>query len=544
MRIYVSSTSLDLAEYRRAVIRALQRSGHTPVCMEHHAPGDVVPKDESLREVATCDVYIGIFAWRYGFIPQGCEFSITEMEYREAQRLKTTKLIFLLRENVEWPAEYREGGENGQRIRELREKLKQDKWVGFFTNPDNLATEVLAATSRVAAEKLKAEFVGAQKATQNDIERQSTELQNLIEQQAQDERRRRRKERNRVPIPVPEKHILHFKDRDAELSKLRQCLADKNIRMVLICGRGGVGKTTLAAKLIQELTDESVVYVSLGVSENRSPDRILELLSLTLDQEAAMELKEIWKQGDTPLRERLAVLFHRSLSHHRCLIVLDNLESVLDDDNQIHQEFAALRQFIEAFLEYDHASLLVVTSRRAVNLSRDAAIAAISRTVQIPLDNGLPESFAIALLRELDRDGRLGIRSATDDVLGSIVRRCECIPRTLEALVATLLHRPTWTLDTLLQDETRLTEILDNPAREVYTGLSSDHERLVMQALSVYDKPVPTAAIHFILPGFPIEEILDKLVRNFVVNYDQALKRYWLHSLDRQYAYSQIPDHG
>jgi len=155
MRVYVSSTSLDLAEYRQAVIRALWLSGHTPVCMEHHAPGDVVPKDESLRKVATCDVYVGIFAWRYGFIPQGCEFSITEMEYREAERLKKTTLIFLLDEGVEWPAEYREGGENERRIRELRERLQQDKWVHFFTNPDSLTAEVLTAIAQVSASSSK-----------------------------------------------------------------------------------------------------------------------------------------------------------------------------------------------------------------------------------------------------------------------------------------------------------------------------------------------------------------------------------------------------
>src|SRR3989304_6961031 len=162
MKIYVSSTSLDLSEHRRAVIGAIMRAGHTPACMEHHAAGDVVPKDECLREVATCDVYVGIFAWRYGFIPPKCEASVTEMEYREATQRRIPTLVFLLDENVEWPAEFREGGIHGQRIEKLRNELQEIKWVRFFSSPANLATEVLAAISVVANERMKGEFDKAQ----------------------------------------------------------------------------------------------------------------------------------------------------------------------------------------------------------------------------------------------------------------------------------------------------------------------------------------------------------------------------------------------
>jgi tetratricopeptide (TPR) repeat protein len=74
--------------------------------------------------------------------------------------------------------------------------------------------------------------------------------------------------------------------------------------------------------------------------------------------------------------------------------------------------------------------------------------------------------------------------------------------------------------------------------------LSSDQERLVLQTLAVYGKPVPLAAIRFVLPALPIDEILDKLFRNLVISFDPAGKRYWLHPLDQKYAYKQIPDQG
>ena len=521
MRVYVSSTSADLEDHRRAVIEILLRSGHMPICMEHHPAADVYPKDECLREVAACDAYVGIFAWRYGFIPQACDTSITEMEYRaatEGQR-PIPALIFLLKENAPWPEESFDTGVNGQRIKKLRDELQKTKWVSFFTSPDNLAKEVLAAIHML----LKNE-------TKTDLEPKP----------------------DPVPIPVPKTPIMHFQDRETEMLKLREYLAKKDLKMVLICGKGGAGKTSLATKLMQELIDkgfsssadvvESIVYVTLVDPQNRAPERIVELISRTLEHTAAKKLKEAWSQQHIPLSERLALLFNDFLTRHRCLIVLDNLESVLDSDNRIPKEYDALRQFVDDFFKYDHAALLMATSRRTLSLSPNIEISAISRKIQIPLDEGLPEGFAIALLRELDCNAEhpLSIRNAQDSVLGNIARRCQCIPRTLETLVAVLLQNFPWTLETLLANEAYLSELIENPVKELYESLSSEQERLVMQALAVYDKPVPGEAIRSVLPLMPVDKILSKLVRNFFASYDHG--KFFLHPLDRKYAYSQIPD--
>lgn len=545
MRIYISSTTQDLTNHRRAVIEALRCGGHTPVCMEDHAAGDVVPKDKCLRDVATCDVYVGFFGWRYGFIPPQCDTSITEMEYREAIRCRISTLVFLTNEKEKWPSEFYENGVSGQLIGKLREELQHNKWVGFFSNPDNLAKKVLESIMPLVFDK-------AQKATPKDAEILKEALYLLQKDRAESERKRKRKERDRIPNPIPEKLIQYFTDREAELIKLRQCLSNKDLRMVSIYGRGGVGKSSLAAKLSKELREnfredfssnmdsfEGIVYVPLGDIFYRNLDQIVELISRTLDYEVATELKEFWKQGGA---SRLVELFRGPLKRYRCLILLDNLESVMDENNRILPEYTALTQFIEAFLEYDHSSLMIITCRRMFSLSYDTEIASKNRRVQISLDKGLPENFALSLLRQLDCDGKLGIRDATDEVLGNIVRRCQCIPRTLETLVGTLMQRPTWTLDTLLSNEPLLTQMLVNPARELYMSLSSDQERLVMQTLAMYGKPVPSAAIRYILPALQIEEILDKLVRNFVANHDRG--QYWLHPIDRQYAYSQIPEQG
>ena len=496
------------------VINALLRARHTPVCMEHFSARDRSPKEEVLYDVAGCDVYIGVFAWRYGYIPPHNEISITESEYREAVRCHIPTLIFLLDDKVDWPENQKDKDELD--IRRLRSELQETKWVAYFTSAESLVIGVLEALSYKEIHPWKPDP---------------------------------------VPVPIPEKFVRHFQDRDDELSVLRQYISDRNIKMIMICGCGGIGKTSLVLKMMLELKSnlsssvltnpykyENIVIISLGESCYRTPDRIIELISRTMDWEEASEVKDIWHQGDTSIRDRLAVLFRGPLSRHRCLIILDNMESILDCENKILQVYDPMRQFIDAILEHDHSLKIIATSRCGLILSPEIIVDAAGKSIQIDLDKGLPEEFAIMLLRDLDRSGSAGIREAKNEVLKNIVSRCSCIPRTLEVLVAALLQRPTWTLDTLLSNEPFFSRLIENPARELYESLTSDGERIVLQVLAVYGKPVSREAIQFMLPTLQVDEILDTLFHKLAVRYDH--EKFWLHSLDMQYIYKQIPVHG
>lgn len=239
------------------------------------------------------------------------------------------------------------------------------------------------------------------------------------------------------------------------------------------------------------------------------------------------------------MSDKLEFLFRRTLSARRCLIVLDNFEDVLDDDNHIRDEFADLRQFVEKCLEWDHGARLVATSRRTLVLSPELEGRLGERKIELPLDGGLPEADAVTLLRELDTDGELGIRDMPEEVVRTVAHRCYGIPRTLESLVGTLRQRRTLTLTRLLDDEPAFARLTDNPAQELYESLSPE-ERLVMQALAIYDYPVPAAAVRYLLPARVVEDILDALVRNYVVTYDRD--RFSLHPLDQHHAYVAIPD--
>jgi tetratricopeptide (TPR) repeat protein len=358
--------------------------------------------------------------------------------------------------------------------------------------------------------------------------------------------------RERVVGPMPGTVVQHFKGRGRELGVLRRHLADENLRLVWVCGRGGIGKTSLITKLLHELQEmtgtrhqdtlpwevEGIVYVALRQPEYRSPDKIIELICRTLEPHAAQELRAKWQQR-TSLADKLEFLFRRSLGWQHYLIVLDNFEDLLDSEHRIHEEFADLQHFVEKCLEYDHGTRLLVTSRRRLVFSPELEGRFGTRQAELSLDDGLPPTDAIALLRDLDPDGRLGIRSASEPTLREIAHGCHGIPRTLETLAGTLRQRRTWTLARLLRDKAALAHLTENPARELYESLAAE-ERSVIQGLAMYDRPVPTAAVQYLVPDLPVDDILDTLVSHYVVAYDQG--QFSLHALDRHFAYRQIPD--
>src|SRR6185436_13225174 len=86
LKVFVSSTSLDLLAERKAVAEILRKYELVVTAMENW---DALPADAtavSLDGVNRCDVFVGIYAFRYGFIPPGSTTSITEQEFEMARR--------------------------------------------------------------------------------------------------------------------------------------------------------------------------------------------------------------------------------------------------------------------------------------------------------------------------------------------------------------------------------------------------------------------------------------------------------------------------
>lgn len=167
MRIFVSSTYIDLRQHRAAAIGVLRQLGHEVLAMEDMVAGSSPPLEKVLDMVDRAEVYVGIFAWRYGSLPDSPpptpvaaatpDTSITHYEYLRAKERGIPALAFLVQEGEPWSPALIDGLADGPRdlsrtstgepIRELRRELMKEKVVSFFTTPESLEGRVATAVT-------------------------------------------------------------------------------------------------------------------------------------------------------------------------------------------------------------------------------------------------------------------------------------------------------------------------------------------------------------------------------------------------------------
>jgi hypothetical protein len=148
-RIYISSTFEDLRDCRGAVYDTLRRLRHDVISMEDYTASGRPPLEKCLQDVASCELFVGIYAWRHGYRPPGKRRSITELELEEAKRRNLPCLIFLLREEAPWPTTFVD--DDRSTIQALRERLKVDHTVEFFNDAGDLANRVGTAVANECA---------------------------------------------------------------------------------------------------------------------------------------------------------------------------------------------------------------------------------------------------------------------------------------------------------------------------------------------------------------------------------------------------------
>src|ERR1043165_9595023 len=98
-KVYISSTALDLPEHRKEVEDACLRQGMFPMMMEHLPASDAQAISASLEMVDEADIYVGVFAHRYGYVPNEKNVravSITEMAHNRAIEKDIPRLIFVM----------------------------------------------------------------------------------------------------------------------------------------------------------------------------------------------------------------------------------------------------------------------------------------------------------------------------------------------------------------------------------------------------------------------------------------------------------------
>lgn len=150
--------------------------------------------------------------------------------------------------------------------------------------------------------------------------------------------------------------------RTGQLAQLKEWLIYQQSQVITVWGMGGMGKTALTAATVEAVTDYYDVVLWRSLLNASSAEDLLRdcLISLRLDDSEALP-EEIDAQ--------LALLLHH-LRTHRCLLILDNLESILNTDQAgvIHPDFVSYTQLFLLIAETQHKSCLLLTSREQLQI--------------------------------------------------------------------------------------------------------------------------------------------------------------------------------
>jgi tetratricopeptide (TPR) repeat protein len=540
-KIYISSTYSDLIEYREAVDQTLRKIGHDVISMKYYVATDQRPLDKCLSDVAECDLYIGIFAWRYGYIPPKDnpeQKSITELEYCKAGEAGKARLIFLLDEKAPWLRALMDDvtgeGDRGQRIAALRQELGREKMVSFFKTPEELATLVSVALSRHEQEKR----------IRSGLEEQR---QSIVQESEQQKSQGRQRVVGQLLMDVTHS----FKGRSKELSALLRLLAETSTHVVSIIGRAGIGKTALASKILTDIEQgnwpnkteplpvDGIVYLS-----TRTGGITLELIfqhsAEMLGGKEGEELRKIYADPHKTIGDKIQVLL-KELGKGLYVFLLDHVDDLLDDKGEITDE--QVRSFFEISLATPQGARLLVTSRIPLAFRREAQ----RFDQRVPLWEGLSDPEGVAMLRELDPSGEAGLRDAPEEILAKAVERLHGIPRALQVLAFIKAKDPLSGLEDILKRFYQHEDVADELIKEGYKRQDVPSRR-VMEALAIFGRPVPPPAVDYLLqpfmPGLDIPEIIRHLIRIQMVLLHRETRMLSLHPFDQDYIYSQCPDQG
>jgi tetratricopeptide (TPR) repeat protein len=339
-KVMISSTALDLPEHREEIRQGCERAGFEPRVMEHLPAVDADATEGSLRMVEEADVYVGVFAYRYGYIPDGHETSITEMEYNRAVELNKPRLIFFAHKDHPIKIEDVETGPGEAKLKALKDRLGKERVVTFFHSPKDLRAQVVEALTALGKQFDTEKTGGAAASGAAKLHRTTS-----------------------ISAP-PNPYIAHpytlLQSRDlvgrrAELNALTDWVAKPSSRVFdarIFCfvAIGGMGKSALTWKWFNQIAPNEMKQLSGRIwwSFYESDATFENFLNRALNYVSGQSEDEV---RTLPWQEREAQLLQH-LDEKPYLFALDGLERVLVAYNRMDASSLADDEYDEKCANY------------------------------------------------------------------------------------------------------------------------------------------------------------------------------------------------
>jgi WD40 repeat protein len=303
-----------------------------------------------------------------------------------------------------------------------------------------------------------------------------------------------------------------FYGREKELSKLTRWIRTDHCRIIALLGMGGIGKTALSRKLAEQIKDrfDFVIWRSLREAPPLE-DLLGDFLQFLSRQQKPERRKSV---------ERRITLLMEYLQRHRCLIILDNLESVLsqhDDSGHYLEGYEPYGWLIQRIGEISHPSCLILTSRR-----KPKEIFHLEGRTS-PVRSLHLSGLRPAEIQEILKDQNL---SGTQEAWITLVNRYAGNPLALKLVSATIQHSFGGDITEFLKQEAsnfNFEDIQDLLTRQ-FNGLSNLEED-ILYWLAINREPVSIKElledmIHPVSKA-KLKEALESLQKRFLVEKDE-----------------------
>jgi WD40 repeat protein/DNA-binding SARP family transcriptional activator len=233
--------------------------------------------------------------------------------------------------------------------------------------------------------------------------------------------------------------VRAFYGRANDLQLLEQWLNGDRCRLIAVLGMGGQGKTTLAARLVRQYATqfEFVIWRSL-LNAPALSDLLSSWLLILSDQ----QLSHI----PAGLDAQLGLLFD-DMRAHRCLLVLDNVESIMQSGERAGYYRPGYEDYGQLLLrvgQSSHQSCLLITSREQPR-----------ELTRLDVDDAPVRSLALAGLAPAVGGELLIARglSGADPSLAALVERYSGNPLALKLVAEAIQDMFAGDIDSFLGDE-------------------------------------------------------------------------------------------
>lgn len=165
MKVFISSTYEDLTNYRTKAANAIERLNQQGIRMEVFGARPLTAANASLEELEGCELFIGIYAHRYGYIPSGSTLSVTEREYDYAILKQKEMFCFMVDEEFPWLPRHIDSSDDLVRVRAFKKKVQESIVRDTFTTSEDLAYKVAASLGRFLITKRVEDALALQTST-------------------------------------------------------------------------------------------------------------------------------------------------------------------------------------------------------------------------------------------------------------------------------------------------------------------------------------------------------------------------------------------